>query len=62
LMSALCTDIFQVFDNLDIADKMHLVSLIPPAEFDLQKRNVSLYLDNALSKILLTKISEKQQA
>lgn len=62
LMSALCTDIFQVFDNFDIADKMHLVSLIPPAEFDLQKRNVSLYLDNALSKILLTKISEKQQA
>ena len=61
LMSVSFIDVFQVFKHLETADKMHLVSLIPPNRFDLQKRSVSLHLDSALSKILLPKISEKQQ-
>ncbi|MGJ1243279.1 recombinase family protein [Sphingobacterium siyangense] len=61
LMSVSFIDVFQVFKHLETADKMHLVSLIPPNRFDLRKRSVSLHLDSALSKILLPKISEKQQ-
>ncbi len=61
LMSVSFIDVFQVVKHLETADKMHLVSLIPPNRFDLQKRSVSLHLDSSLSKILLPKISEKQQ-
>ncbi|EFK57035.1 hypothetical protein HMPREF0766_14238 [Sphingobacterium spiritivorum ATCC 33861] len=60
-MSVSFIDVFQVFKHLETADKMHLVSLIPPNRFDLQKRSVSLHLDSALSKILLPKISQIQQ-
>ncbi len=48
-------DIFQGFSNLDIADKRHLVNLIPPFKVDFQTGNMTLGINNALSKILATK-------
>jgi len=47
-------NIFQGFSNLDTADKKHLVSLIPPLKVDFQTGNMTLKLNSALSKILLT--------
>lgn len=52
-------DIFQNFSELDIADKKHLVSLIPPGNVNYPTGYFSLSLCNALSKILLTKDSKK---
>lgn len=48
-------NIFQGFSSMDIADKKHLVSLIPPLKVDFQTGNMTLRLSSALSKILLTK-------
>jgi hypothetical protein len=41
--------------KIDAADKKQIVSLIPPTAIDFQKGDVSLKLNNALSKILLFK-------
>lgn len=51
-------NIFQGFSSLDVADKKHLVNLIPPLRVDFQTGDMILELNSALSKILLTK---KQQ-
>ncbi len=48
-------NIFQGFSSLDTADKKHLVNLIPPIKVDFQTGNMTLELNSALSKILLTK-------
>lgn len=48
-------DIFQIFPTLDTADKKHLVNLIRPHRIDVQNGNVTLEVNSALSKILLTK-------
>ncbi|UKB78632.1 recombinase family protein [Chryseobacterium sp. MEBOG07] len=52
-------DIFQGFSDLDMADKKHLVNLIPPANVDYQSGNLSLGLNDALSKILSKKNNRK---
>jgi site-specific DNA recombinase len=43
-------NIFQGFSDLDTADKRHLVNLIPPVNVDYQTGNLSLGLNDALSK------------
>lgn len=48
-------NIFQGFQSLDTADKRHLINLIPPLKVDFQTGDISLNLNSALSKILLTK-------
>lgn len=48
-------NIFENLSSLDIADKKHLVNLIPPIKVDFQTGDISLKLNNALAKILLTK-------
>jgi site-specific DNA recombinase len=48
-------NIFQGFSSLDTADKKHLATLIPPLKVDFQTGNMTLELNSALSKILLTK-------
>ena len=45
-------NIFQGYSNFDIADKKSLAILIPPGNLNLQTGEVSLDLNNALSKIL----------
>ena len=47
-------NIFQGVQDLDTADKKHLVNLIPPGKVDFQTGEISLDLNGALSKILLT--------
>ncbi|MFD1769587.1 recombinase family protein [Sphingobacterium suaedae] len=54
-------DIFQGFPGLDTADRKHLASLIPPLKVDFQTGDISLDLNGALSKILLTKRKAKKQ-
>lgn len=54
-------NIFQGFSNLDTADKKHLVNLIPPLKVDFQRGGMTLGLNSALSKILLTKGQAKKQ-
>ncbi|WP_241314047.1 recombinase family protein [Chryseobacterium arthrosphaerae] len=49
------TDIFQGFSDFDIADKKHLISLIPPLNINFQTGNLSLNLNETLSKILVLK-------
>lgn len=48
-------DIFQGFSGLDTAHKRHLVNLIPPFKVDFQTGDMTLGINNALSKILTTK-------
>lgn len=48
-------NIFQGFSSLDLSDKKHLVNLIPPLKVDFKTGNMTLGLNSALSKILLTK-------
>lgn len=48
-------NIFQKFPSLGIADKKHLVNLIPPLKVDFQTGYMTLALNSALSKILLKK-------
>lgn len=48
-------DVFRGFDNLDTADKKQLVSLFPPVGIDLNKSEVSLGHDVALSKVVVYK-------
>lgn len=52
-------DILQGFSEMDIADKRHLVSLIPPDDISDLTGNFPLGLSSVLSKILLTKHSKK---
>lgn len=54
-------NIFQGFPSLDTADRKHLANLIPPLKVDFQTGDISLDLNNALSKILLTKGQAKNQ-
>lgn len=48
-------NIFQGFSSLDTADKKHLVNLIPPLKVNFQTGSMTLGLNSALSKILVTK-------
>lgn len=48
-------DIFRAFENLDTADKKQLVSFFPPVGIDLNKSEVSLGHDVALSKVVVYK-------
>lgn len=48
-------DVFNGYLDLDIVDKKQVVHLIPPCNFDIRTGEVSLKLNNALSKILLSK-------
>ncbi|MCH5685167.1 hypothetical protein LWM68_13470 [Niabella sp. W65] len=48
-------NILQGFSGLDLSDKKHLVNLIPPLKVDFKTGNMTLRLNSALSKILLTK-------
>jgi len=54
-------DIFQGFPILDTADKRHVVNLIPPLKVDFQTGDLTLDLNSALSKILLTKKKRQKQ-
>jgi site-specific DNA recombinase len=45
-------DVFHVYQFLDPADKKQIVSLIPPAEVNIQTGDVSLRINSALFKIL----------
>jgi hypothetical protein len=40
---------------MDVADKKHIVSLIPPAEVNIQTGEVSIMVNSALDKILCNK-------
>ena len=53
--------IFERFSSLDVADKRHLVNLIPPLEVNFQTGDISLEMNSALSKILLMKRQPKKQ-
>lgn len=53
-------NIFERFSSLDVADKRHLVNLIPPIEVDFQTGNISLEMNTTLSKILLMKRKSKK--
>lgn len=55
LENKLFVDIFERFSSFDIADKKHLIDLIPPHEVDFQTGDISLGLNSALKKILLSK-------
>lgn len=48
-------NILNGFSSMDTTDKKHLVNLIPPLKVDYQTRPMTLDLNSALSKILLTK-------
>lgn len=48
-------DVFRGFDNLDTVDKKQLVSFFPPVGIDLNKSEVSLVHDVALSKVVVYK-------
>jgi site-specific DNA recombinase len=48
-------NILHGFSDMDSNDKKHLVTLIPPLELNYHTKAISLELNNALSKILLTK-------
>lgn len=48
-------NILQGFSGLDTNDKKHLVNLIPPLTVDFQTGDISLDLNSALSKVLMTK-------
>ncbi len=54
-------NIFERLSSLDVADKRHLVNLIPPLEVDFQTGDTSLEMNSALSKILLMKRQPKKQ-
>ncbi|MGF7039093.1 hypothetical protein M2273_002345 [Mucilaginibacter lappiensis] len=43
-------DVFRGFEDLETADKKQIISLIAPTCIDLKKREVSIKIDNALSK------------
>lgn len=53
-------NIFQGFSSLDTANKRHLINLIPPVKVDFQTGDISLELNGALSKILVTKRQTKK--
>lgn len=53
-------NIFERFSSLDVADKRHLVNLIPPIEVDFQTGDISLEMNSALSKILLMERKSKK--
>ncbi len=55
LESGSLVKIFESFSSFDVTDKKHLVDLISPLKIDLQTIDLSLRLNNALRKILLTK-------
>ncbi|COX57269.1 Uncharacterised protein [Mycobacterium tuberculosis] len=48
-------NILQGFSGMDTTDKKHLVNLIPPLRVNYKTGDMSLNLNTALSKILLTK-------
>ncbi|HEY0298678.1 MAG TPA: recombinase family protein [Arachidicoccus sp.] len=48
-------DIFHIFPFMDVADKKQIVSLIPPAEVNIQTGDVSIQMNSALAKILCYK-------
>ena len=50
-------DIFRGFVGLDTADKREIVNLISPTNVNFQTGELSIKMDNALSKILLRKRS-----
>jgi len=52
--------ILKQFLNLDVADKKHLVSLIPPSHIDSETGDVSLGLIGGLAKIVSTKRQSKK--
>lgn len=52
--------ILKRFPDLDVADKKHLVSLIPPMHIDAQTGSVSLDLIGGLAKIVSTKRQSKK--
>ena len=54
MVYTLFVNISQGFSSLDISDKKHLVNLIPPLN-DFRTGSMTLELNNALSKILVTK-------
>ena len=48
-------DVFHVYQFMDPADKKQILSLIPPAEVDIQTGNVAIQMNSALVKILCHK-------
>lgn len=48
-------NIFQGYNNLDVADKKHLVNLIPPIAPDFKTGTISLEMNSTLSKILVSR-------
>ena len=50
------SDIFHNFQDWNVADKKQIINLIPPDSIDIKTGEMSLRLDNALSKILLLKL------
>lgn len=48
-------NIFQGYNNLDVADRKHLVNLIPPITPDFKTGAISLDLNSTLSKILISR-------
>jgi len=53
------TDIFYSYSNFDVADKKQIVAMIPLTLIDIPTANISLKLNNALSKIILSKKSSE---
>ena len=49
---SLIEDFFHVYQFMDPADKKQIVSLIPPAEVNIQTGDVSIQINGALVKIL----------
>lgn len=48
-------DIFQIYSEMNVADKKHIAMLIPPSNVDFQRIDMSLSVNIGLSKILLMK-------
>jgi hypothetical protein len=45
-------DVFHVYQFMDVADKKQILSLIPPAEINIQTGDVAIQMNSALVKIL----------
>jgi site-specific DNA recombinase len=48
-------NVFQCYSDIDIADKKLIATMIPPTNIDFRTGNLSVKLNSALAKILITK-------
>lgn len=48
-------DIFADFQNLDLSDKKHIIHFIPPDNVNYETCDITIKLNNAMSKILVPK-------